>query len=217
MKNVNAKSSNTRVKYNRTNEQQIELGVKVTVAAYNKSKKTRYLCDAIMGALKQFDVREVAILPRPDAIQGHVSVLIKAIESKKRPEGERGWQIVIQRAYDEITGGQIPMPMPEPDDRDNSEDVSVNGLCDQENVAGQCDEKADNEPSEKEKKASASRKAQILEELHDFQVAHCALVMSKIATKSESFHIEDGIVTISLPYMIWYDLCMRYDPSLEVV
>ena len=216
MKNVNAKSSNTRIKYNRTKEQQIELGVKVTVAAYNKSKKTKHLCDAVMGALKQFDVREVAILPRPDAIQGHVSALIKAIESKKRPEGERGWQIVIQKAYDEITGGQIPMPMPETDDCDKPEDVSVNGLCDQENVAGQCDEKANDEPSEKEKKANASRKAQILEEIHDLQVAHCALVMSRVATESKSFHIEDGIVTISLPYMTWYNLCMRYDPEMEV-
>jgi hypothetical protein len=132
--------NNKKIKYRKDDEKQIALGVKVTVDAYERSKKTKFLCDAVKRALKQLDVRDIARLPREESIQNHVNELIKAIESQTRPEGTNGRSIVISRAYDEITGGQVPMSMPGSDDDQVMEDVSVSGLCEQENVASQCDE-----------------------------------------------------------------------------
>ena len=135
MENVNNK-----IKYRKDDEKQIALGVKVTVDAYERSKKTKYLCDAVRRALKQLDVRDVARLPREESIQNHVTELKKAIDSQTRPEGNNGRMIVISRAYDEITGGQCAIQMSGENDNQVMEDVSVNGLCEQENVANQCAE-----------------------------------------------------------------------------
>ena len=100
----------TKVKFRSDDEKQLQLGVDVLVAAHVHWKKTGYFNKAVGRALKKFDVRDIAMLPRQAALEGHLSMLEKAISSGKSPEdGTHGYQKVIKRAYDKITNGQVTL------------------------------------------------------------------------------------------------------------
>ena len=97
-----------KIKFKRDDKEQLDLGVKVMVSAYNS--KCRYMTSAIAKALKKLDIRDAANLPRQDSLVDTFGKLRKAIKEQKRPEeATRGWQIVLQRAYDELTKKQVSM------------------------------------------------------------------------------------------------------------
>lgn len=218
-----------KIKYRNDDRKQLDLGVKVTVDAYYRMKKTKTLCDAVDRALKKLDVREVAILPRSESIQRHVRLLVKAVNEGKRPEGTRGWQVVLREAFDKITGGQQSIVIEKPE---SQEDVSVQALCPQEEI--QYDE-ADPDPEDeltpeeleeievddswsdtnppdvvKKPVEQPSGKNEKAERMHQMVMSHTALIMGTIQLECDSWHLEDDKVTMVMPYDTWYDICLHY-------
>ena len=119
--------------------------MKVLVEAYGYSKKAKHRIDAVKRATKKLSTRERAELPEDNAIDGHLKTLIECLEAGKCPtEYQRGCQIVIKDAYMEITKGQ--MSVNEIDAPEAEEAVSVEAVCPQEDVAGQCDENPEEKP-----------------------------------------------------------------------
>lgn len=128
-----------KVKYKKDDPEQLGLGVKVLVDAYDYSKRAKHRIDAVKRATKKLSARERATLPEDDAINQHLKQLIDYINSGKCPtDYQRGCQIVIKDAYMEITNGQ--MSVNEIDTPEDTEAISVEAVCPQEEVASQCDE-----------------------------------------------------------------------------
>lgn len=196
-----------KVKYRREDREQLNLGVRVLVEAYGYSKKAKHRIDAVKRATKKLSTRERAELPEDNAIDGHLKTLIEYIEAGKCPtEYQRGCQIVIKDAYMEITKGQ--MSVNEIDAPEADEAVSVEAVCPQEDVAGQCDGK----PEENEDKHDDDHD----EFVHHMAVSHAAVVMAHLQMKCDSWHLEDKKVTMTLPFEEWYDICRHYGVSEEV-
>lgn len=106
MKTNEVPKKKTRVKFDKTNEEQIELGVKVLVASYNSSCKRKE--DAVKRAMNKLTDRDSPKLPKIDSFVGYLTDLKKAIAEQRSPAAGRcAWTIVVKRAYDELTGHQV--------------------------------------------------------------------------------------------------------------
>lgn len=195
-----ANNTNSKNKFKKDDKKQISLGVEVLVKAYAYMKKGSNMINAINKTLKKYDVRDIAILPRPEALVGHLKILSDAADSMVCPEGnQRGWQIVIRDAYNEIMKGQ----------------VSVNELCPQEDTASQCDEKPENEENQicdketedDDQPTDDKKEDNKRDPIHDMMVAHTALVICRVQTMCESWHLDNDKVTMTLSYDNFFKLC----------
>ena len=151
----------TKVKFRSDDEKQLQLGVDVLVAAHVHWKKTGYFNKAVGRALKKFDVRDIAMLPRQKALERHLSMLEKAISSGKSPEdGTHGYQKVIKMAYDKITNGQVTLnEIPE---EDKKEAVNVPAVDAQED---QMEKDAEQARAEMEQEAEQVKEQEPVDEL----------------------------------------------------
>lgn len=133
--------NNTKIKFKKDNQEQIDLGVSVLVNAYNS--KCKCMIRAIEKALKQLDSRDAAKLPRPDSLVGTLGKLKRAMAEHKRPDDDdaivRGCNIVIQGAYDKLTENQVSMNDIK---KEPAEDVKVPDVCPQEDKMEQDAEEA---------------------------------------------------------------------------